>query len=132
MSGWLSLVAIDGKDKPIWAGDTIKYKFQVMDEDRLPFTGIITDARCDLMKIDDGVAGSLLPPLFKAIGTGIKVLDGNILEIIFVPDDTSELPGATYVAAVKVRSPDFGEVTTARRLELQKKLTDVDIGPLTI
>lgn len=122
MNGWFSLVPLDGQTRPIYAGDTIKYLVQVVDEDKQPFTGTILEVHFEVMRIIDGVPTPFVTPLIKTLSMGVNILPTALLEIILMPVDTATLDEEIYFIALKARSFDFGELTIARKLQLEKRL----------
>jgi hypothetical protein len=119
------LVPVDGINSNVYLGDTIKYLYHVLDEDSLPFTGEITGARWELMKIIANVPTPLSPPIYKTMAVGtILLLEGAILQVIVLPTDTDNLAEGDYVAAIKVASDVFGERTYVRRIRLAVKFLE--------
>jgi hypothetical protein len=124
-ANWFNSLAIDGDAKPIYSGDTIKYLIDVLDEDKRPFTGTVDGAFFEIMRMCDGMPSPLATPVTKIKDAGINFSPTNQMEVILLPADTAMLPTAVYVSMFKVRSPDFGEMTLARRLKLEQKLGDI-------
>lgn len=120
------VVLSDGMQKPIFAGDTIKYLIQAIDEDKLPLQAPISAARFELKTFEVGEPVALSPPVVKHLATGIEILPDSIVEVLLLPDDTQSLPGGTYLAILKIRSTDFGEMTYVRKLKLQEQLGEID------
>jgi hypothetical protein len=126
MSSWLNRLPTDGDDETVYAGDTIKYLFPVYDENGQPYTGQVTKARYELMQLIAGVPTSLPNPVVKGIDEGITMLPGPTVEVILIPTDTDELVEGCYLSVLKVRTDDFGERTTIRRLKMAPFVEDID------
>lgn len=120
------VVLTDGMQRPIFAGDSIKYLVEAIDEDKLPLQAVITAARFELKTFELGQPIALIPPLVKHIASGIEILPNSVVEVLLLPDDTQNLPAGTYLAILKIRSTDFGEMTYIRKLKLQDQLEEVD------
>lgn len=126
MSSWLNRLPVDGDDEIVYAGDTIKYLFPVYDENGQPYPGQVEKARFELMHLVAGIPTSLPSPVVKGIDEGISVLDGPTVEVILIPTDTSLLSEGCYLSVLKVRTDDFGEMTTTRRLIVAPFVQDID------
>jgi hypothetical protein len=114
-----STLELDGQDRPRWAGDTLPIAVTITSSGA-PYTGEITGARCELMRLEDDAAVPLDPPVFKTLGAGIEWAQPDAI-IVFQPVDTKDLPSGTYGYAFRAYAADIGEWTLARRLRLRKR-----------
>lgn len=116
-------VVVDGNTpQRIRCGDAITYKLTVLDEDLLPYTGVITAVLAEILSPVGSTAVPLSPRVNKTYPGLINVLPNAVLEIVFTGPDTDNVAPGLYVVAFKVATPDYGEKTHTRMLRLSPQL----------